>query len=36
LFKIKVATQDVSLWYSHVYMYYNPNCISPLFFFILP
>jgi hypothetical protein len=26
LFEIKVAIQGVSLWYFHVYMYYNPNC----------
>jgi hypothetical protein len=25
LFEIKVATQGDSLWYFHVYMYYNPN-----------
>jgi hypothetical protein len=25
LFEIKVATQGVSLWYFHVYMYHNPN-----------
>jgi hypothetical protein len=21
----KIATQEVSLWHFHVYMYYNPN-----------
>jgi hypothetical protein len=25
LFEIKVTTQRVSLWYFHVYMYFNPN-----------
>jgi hypothetical protein len=25
LFKIKIATQGVSLWQFHVYMYYNPS-----------
>jgi hypothetical protein len=40
LFEIKVATQGASLWYFHVYMYYNPNwfiyLFPILFFFILP
>jgi hypothetical protein len=25
LFEIKVAIQGVSLWYFHIYVYYNPN-----------
>jgi hypothetical protein len=25
LFELKIATQGISLWYFHVYMYYNPN-----------
>jgi hypothetical protein len=28
LFEIKVATQEVSLWYFHVYMCYSPNLFS--------
>jgi hypothetical protein len=24
-FEIKVVTKGISLWYFHVYMYYNPN-----------
>jgi hypothetical protein len=32
LFEVKVVTQGVSLWYFHVYMYYNPNWfVSPIF-----
>jgi hypothetical protein len=33
LFVIKVAIQGISLWYFHVYVYYNPNWfISSIFF----
>jgi hypothetical protein len=36
LFKIKVATQGVSLWQFHVHMYYNPNWFISSNFLILP
>jgi hypothetical protein len=32
LFKIKVVTQEVSLWYVYIYMYYNPNWFISIFF----
>jgi hypothetical protein len=30
----KVATNGVSLWHFHVYMYYNPNWFFSIFFFL--
>jgi hypothetical protein len=30
----KIATQEVSLWYSHVCMYYNPKWFIPSIFLL--